>query len=35
MAKKSKNLPVTARDQKYEGRNNSKRAVAKRGKSKS
>jgi hypothetical protein len=32
MAKKSKNLPVTARDRKYEGRNNSKRVVAKRGK---
>ena len=32
MAKKTKNLPVTARDRKYEGRNNSKRSVAKRGK---
>jgi hypothetical protein len=32
MAKKSNNLPVTARDRKYEGRNNSKRVFANGGK---
>jgi hypothetical protein len=35
MAKKSKNLPITARDRKYEGRNNSRRVVTKRAKARS